>query len=78
MSCAGVKRVLWRFGLAIVNGDDEEISSLLDDDERWVSSWEDDDDDDVLVVVGGEKWLLPSIEDNEWHDRRTHKKEEKE
>lgn len=68
LSCAGVKRVLWRFGLAIDNGDDEEISNLLDGDDRWVSSWE---DDEVLVVVRGEKRLLPSIDDNEWHDRRT-------
>ncbi len=76
MSCAGVKRVLWRFGLTIDNGDDEEISNLLDADDRRVSSWE--DDDEVLVVVGGEKRLLPSIDDNEWHDRRTHKKKKKE
>ncbi len=73
MSCAGVKRVLWRFGFTIDIGDDEERSNLLfNGDDRWVSSWE--DDDEVLIVVGEENRLLPSIDDNEWHDRRTHKK----
>ena len=75
-NCAGVKRVRCRFGLAIDNGDDEEISSLLDGDDRWVSSWE-DDDDEVLLVIDGEKRLLTSIDDNEWHGRRTHKKKRK-
>lgn len=73
MSCAGVKRVLWRFGLTTDKGEVEEISSLLDGDDSWLSSWE--DDDEVLVVVDGEKRLLPSVDDNEWLDRRTHKKE---
>lgn len=57
-------------------GEDEERGNLFDEDERWVpSSWE-EVADELLVVIDGEKRLLPSIDDNEWHDRRTHKKKE--